>query len=166
MKMHLVLVWRNFRCTASSVPWVWLLRHNRVCTQTICAPLLQNAQYATEVRKFSAHTRNVQENIGNCVMKMTKYPDVGSTLLPAKFYTHFAIDFSERAIKEKNDRSIMLTARMGRYGVKVALLRCLIRLIIKVIENKLYSLPASIDIYSIKPQFVWFLNSKFHDVNF
>ena len=28
------------------------------------------------------------------------------------------------------DRSILLTARMGRYGVKVALLRCLIRLII------------------------------------
>ena len=28
------------------------------------------------------------------------------------------------------DRSVLLTARMGRYGVKVALLRCLIRLII------------------------------------
>ena len=40
------------------------------CAQTICAPLLQNAQYATEVRRCSAHTRN------RCVMKITKYPDV------------------------------------------------------------------------------------------
>ena len=39
------------------------------CAQTICASLLQNAQYATEVRKFSAHTRT------RCVMKITKYPD-------------------------------------------------------------------------------------------
>ena len=89
----------------------------------ICAPLLQNAQYATEVRKFSAHTRN------RCVMKITKYPDVGSTIYCPLFNTHFAIDFSERAIQGNIDRSILLTARMGRYGVKVALLRCLIRLI-------------------------------------
>ena len=51
--MHPVLVWRNFRYTANGVPWVWLLRHNK-----ICAPLLQNAQYVTEVLKFSTHARN------------------------------------------------------------------------------------------------------------
>ena len=34
------------------------------CAQTICAPLLQNAQYATQVRKFSAHTRNRREKRG------------------------------------------------------------------------------------------------------
>ena len=94
------------------------------CAQTICAPLLQNAQYATEVRRFSAHTRN------RCVMKITKYPDVLALHYCPLFNTHFAIDFSERAIQGNIDRSILLTARMGRYGVKVALLRCLIRLII------------------------------------
>ena len=52
------------------------------------------------------------------------------------FYTYFAIDFSERAIPANIDRSILLTARMGRYDIKVALLRCLIRLIIKVINLK------------------------------
>ena len=51
------------------------------------------------------------------------------------FYTYFAIDFSERAIPANIDRSIMLTARMGRYDIKVALLRCLIRLIIFNILN-------------------------------
>ena len=62
------------------------------CAQTICAPLLQNAQYATEVRRFSAHTGN------RCVMKITKYPDVLALQYWPLFYTHFAIDFSERAI--------------------------------------------------------------------
>ena len=94
------------------------------CAQTSCAPLLQNAQYATEVRRFSAHTRN------RCVMKITKYPDVLALQYWPLFYTYFAIDFSERAIPANIDRSILLTARMGRYGFKVALLRCLIRLII------------------------------------
>ena len=94
--------------------------------QTICAPLLQNAQYATEVRKFSAQTRN------RYVMKITKYPDVLALQYWPLFYTYFAIDFSERAIPANIDRSILLTARMGRYGVKVALLRCLIRLIIGI----------------------------------
>ena len=93
------------------------------CAQTICTPLLQNAQYATEVRRFSAHTRN------RCVMKITKYPDVLALQYWPRFYTYFAIDFSERAIPANIDRSILLTARMGRYGVKVALLRCLIWLI-------------------------------------
>ena len=94
------------------------------CAQTICAPLLQNTQYTTEVRRFSAHTRN------RCVMKITKYPDVLALQYWPLFYTYFAIDFSERAIPANIDQSILLTARMGRYGVKVALLRCLIRLII------------------------------------
>ena len=62
------------------------------CAQTICAPLLQNAQYATEVRSFYAHTRN------RCVMKITKYPDVLALQYWPLFYTYFAIDFSERAI--------------------------------------------------------------------
>ena len=62
------------------------------CAQTICAPLLQNAQYATEVRRFSAHTRN------RCVMKITKYPDVLALQYCPLFNTHFAIDFSECAI--------------------------------------------------------------------
>ena len=94
------------------------------CAQMICTPLLQNAQYATEVRRFSAHTRN------RCVMKVTKYPDVLALQYCPLFNTHFAIDFSERTIQGNIDRSILLTARMGRYGVKVALLRCLIWLII------------------------------------
>ena len=101
------------------------------CAQMICAPLLQNAternateQNVTEVRRFSAHTRN------RCVMKITKYPDVLALRYCPLFNTHFAIDFSERAIQGNIDRSILLTAKMGRYGVKVALLRCLIRLII------------------------------------
>ena len=103
------------------------------CAQTICAPLLQNAQYATEVCKFSAYTRNrckiQQQNIGNCVMKMTKYPDVGSTLLPAILHA-FCHWLFWAGNKKKIDQPVMLTAKMGRYGVKVALLRCLIRLII------------------------------------
>ena len=85
------------------------------CAQTICAPLLQNAQYATEVRRFSAHTRN------RCVMKITKYPDVLALQYWPLFYTYFAIDFSERATPANIDRSILLTARMGRYGFKVAI---------------------------------------------
>ena len=63
-------------------------------------------------------------------MKITKYPDVLALQYCPLFNTHFAIDFSERAIQGNIDWSILLTARMGRYGVKVALLRCLIRLII------------------------------------
>ena len=94
------------------------------CAQTICAPLLQNAEYATDVRRFSAHTRN------RCVIKITKYPDVLALQYWLLFYTFFAIDFSERAIPANINRSILLTARMGRNSVKVALLRCLIRLII------------------------------------
>ena len=46
------------------------------------------------------------------------------------FNTDFAIEFFERAIQGKNLQSMLLTARMGQYGIKVALLRCLIRLII------------------------------------
>ena len=35
------------------------------CTQNrICAPLLQNAQYATQVRKFSAHISEIDERRG------------------------------------------------------------------------------------------------------
>ena len=83
----------------------------RICAH---APLLQNAQYATEVRRFSARTRN------RCVMKITKYPDVLALQYSTLVNTHFAIDFSERAIQGNIDRSILLTARMGRYGVKVA----------------------------------------------
>ena len=105
------------------------------CAQTICAPLLQNAQYATEVRRFFAHTRN------RCVIKITKYPDVLAQQYWPLFYTYFAIDFSERVIPANIDRSILLTARMGRYGVKVALLRCLIRLIIQnIVESGIFPL--------------------------
>ena len=101
------------------------------CAQTICAPLLQNAQYAIEVRRLSAHTRNI------CVMKIsTKYPDVFALQYCPLFNTHFAIDFSERAIQGNIDRSILLTARMGRYGVKVALLRCPIRLIMNFLYRE------------------------------
>ena len=116
------------------------------CAQTICAPLLQKAQYATEVRRFSAHMRN------RCVMKITKYPDVLALQYWPLFYTYFAIDFSERAIPANIDRSILLTARMGRYGVKVALLRCLIRLIIFHITAPEYDIdcfPTSVLIASI-----------------
>ena len=94
------------------------------CVQTICAPLLRNVQYTTEVRKFSAHIRviNVRKNkIQNTQMLALQYCQL--------FYTHFAIDVSELAIQKNIDRSILLTARMGQYDVKVALLRCLIRLI-------------------------------------
>ena len=50
------------------------------------------------------------------------------------YFTHILpLTFLSGQYKKKIDRSIMLTARMGRYGVKVALLRCLIRLIILVI---------------------------------
>ena len=63
LKMHPVLVDNFFWYTASNVSWMWLLRHNRV-RATISAPLLQNAQYATQVRKVSAHTRNRQTGRG------------------------------------------------------------------------------------------------------
>ena len=80
---------------------------------------------------------------GNCVMKILKIPGCWLNIIAHYFVTrNSAIDFSERAIKEKNDQSIMLTARMGRYNVKDALLRCLIRLIIYIIL--LYGLPVSL----------------------
>ena len=64
------------------------------------------------------------------MIKITKYPDVGSTLLlPAILHAFSHWPFWAGNKRKIIDRSIMLTARMGRYGVTVALLRCLIRLI-------------------------------------
>ena len=88
------------------------------CAQTICAPLLQNAQYATEVRRFSAHTRN------RCVMKITKYPDVLALQYCPLFNTHFAIDFSERAIQ-----GIIIHMRHFSGKVKTRILLALLSLV-------------------------------------
>ena len=49
---------------------------------------------------------------------------------PLYFTRILPLTFLSGQYKKKIDRSILLTARMGRYGVKVALLRCLIQLII------------------------------------
>ena len=99
------------------------------CAQTICAPLLQKAQYATEVRRFSAHTRN------RCVMKITKYPDVlGSTILTAILHV-FCHWLFWAGNTSKYWPVNIADGQMGRYGVKVALLRCLIRLIIRYSNN-------------------------------
>ena len=45
----LVLVWRNFRYTAKSVPWVWLLRHNIVRANDLRSVVTERA-----IRDWSA----------------------------------------------------------------------------------------------------------------
>ena len=52
MKMHPVLVWRNFQYTASSVPWGWLLRHNRVRAIDLRSIVTERA-----IRVWSAQVR-------------------------------------------------------------------------------------------------------------
>ena len=110
--MHPVLVWRNFRYTANGVPWVWLLNNVTIRSALHCY-----------------RTRNTWLKCASSLrMRVT-------LLYWPLFYTYFAIDFSERAIPANIDRSILLTARMGRYDIKVSLLRCLIRLIIIIITR-------------------------------
>ena len=111
--MHPVLVWRNFRYAANSVPWVRLLRHNRVHANDLRSIVTERAIRDWSAQVLCAYAQSMRDE---------NYKIPGCWLYiycPLYFTRILPLTFLSGQYKKKIDRSIMLMARMGRYGVKL-----------------------------------------------